>query len=913
LLSEVSRRMETHLFVTSPSREYWAEIRSMKDQHRILSRSTDSDPELLHLEVGHPLLASLGRLGRDFQRSLEEVGYAEWDRDLYCEPSGAAGSLLNVLQEDILQLRHRGGAGGALESLPLPAGDESIRLHSCHSAMREVEVLRDELLACFEADPTLEPRDVIVMTPDIEAYTPFIEAVFDAGRRDPEALGRGEGEVPHRIADRGPDATSAVAEALRRCLDLLAGRFTAAEVSDLLGIEGIREKLELEAEDLEPLRAWIAESGIRWGVDAAHRGAVGQPERSENTWRFGIDRLLLGYASPDAQDDLFLGVRPLAGVEGRSAELLGRLLDLCERLLRHREVVQEQHSPSDWSDHLVRLLGELVARDDDNAHEHALVCRVLAEIAESAEQADFSGEIPLDVMREQIERGLQQARRPTRFLTGGVTFCQLVPMRSIPFRVVCLLGMNDESFPRIRRPLGFDLIARRPKPGDRSTRDDDRFLFLEALLSARERLVISYVGQSVRDGSALPPSVVVSELLDVLGESFHVPQSEGVDGRSAIRQALVIDHPLQPFSPRYFEGGSDARLYSYSAIALEAARRLLGDRCVRAPFLSAPLQEPGSTDDVAREVAMDGAGGEEETVDLEELVSFFRDPVKRFMQRSLLLYVSSEEDEIPDRESAELAGLERWSVGSDVLNRLLDGGTRDGAYRLLRAAGALPMGASGRIQFEGLASEAEAIARGVGEARQGESIATLQLDLEIDGTRIQGQLSGLWPGGRIAAGFSRLGRSAELGLWIRHLVLNLLPDAAGAACESFLFGREPTGDGASGVKLGPVEDSAEILSDLLEVYRLGQTQPLPLFESASRVYAQSLLDHDSKERARADAWKAYQGSDYRPGDAAKPYVAMAFGDAKLFAPEARTATGLSAPDLAASVWLPLLERLQEVS
>ena len=909
LLSGVSRLMDTHLFVLSPSREYWADIRSPREQHAIEGRAPEVDPELLHLESGHPLLGSLGRLGREFQQTLVETGDGEQGEERYAASSEPAGSMLATLQDDMLHLRHRGAPEAEVEALALDPGDESFRLHACHSPMREVEVLRDELLACFEADPTLEPRDVIVMTPDIEAYTPFIEAVFDAGGRDTdvtrgEGLGRREGEIPHRIADRGPDATSAVAEVLRRGLDLLEGRFKAAEVSDLLGIESVREKLELEADDLEPLRAWMAESGIRWGVDAAHRVSLEQPARSENTWRFGIDRLLLGYASPDTQDVLFGGVLPLAGVEGRSAERLGRLLDLCEKLFHYREIVKAPRTPGAWRDTLVDLLRELVTRNDDNAHEHALVCDVLARVARSAEVGGFEGEIPLASMREQIELGLEQARRPTRFLTGGVTFCQLVPMRSIPFRVVCLLGMNDESFPRIRRPLGFDWIARARRPGDRSTRDDDHYLFLEALLSARERLVISYVGQSIRDGSSLPPSVVVSELLDVLGESFEAPRRADEDARDAIRRALVTEHPLQPFSPRYFGAKASEGLFSYSALHLDAARRLEGERQARAPLVATPLvePEPGPDESPAREVALD------------DLVAFFRNPVKHFLQHRLALRVADEEEEIPERESAELAGLERWRVGSEMLGRTLAGETREAIHRSLRAAGALPLGASGRVQFEGIAVEVDAIARRARLARGGEKSEMLEVDLAIDDTRIRGRLTGLWPGGLVEASYTRIGGSAELGLWVRHLCLDLVrkttEDAGANAAESFLFGRVASGAGAAGVKLAPVDDAKAILSQLLAIHRLGHSEPLPLFERSSRAYAQSLHDRGDPAIALAQGRKSWEDSRFSRGESVKPWALLAFGDLEPFAADACSATGVAVADLAEGVWLPVLERVE---
>jgi exodeoxyribonuclease V gamma subunit len=159
--------------------------------------------------------------------------------------------------------------------------------------------------------------------------------------------------------------------------------------------------------------------------------------------------------------------------------------------------------------------------------------------------------VEIEVVKSCLENLLEHVNFGHGFISSGVTFCAMLPMRSIPFKVVCLVGMNMDAFPRESKILGFDLMAKNPRIGDRSRRNDDKYLFLEALISARNKLYISYVGQSIRDNTRISPSVLVSELIDYIKEGFGLSEDE-----------IVTFHRLQAFSSEYFN--TDSKLFSYS-------------------------------------------------------------------------------------------------------------------------------------------------------------------------------------------------------------------------------------------------------------------------------------------------------------------------------------------------------------
>lgn len=895
LLAALSTHVEVHLFVLSPSREYWADIQSQRQAIRAQARRGVSI-DTLPFPEGHPLLASLGRLGRDFQQVLEATGaYQEPDADLYHDPG--TGSMLATLQSDILKLVYR-ERGGDASPLPHRRDDESIRVHTCHSPMREVEVLHDLLLAVFDADHTLEPRDVIVMSPAIDTYAPLIEAVFG---------GDSEPRIPYRIADRGVRLTEEVVDAFATLLTVVRGRMTATDVLDLLGLEAIRARFGITGEDLDVLRTWITRSGIRWGVDDADRAAVDQPRVRENTWRFGLDRLLLGYAMPGDDRILFHGVLPYDDVEGTAAELLGSLVDFCEALFALHADVERPRPLGAWRDALGSALERMVASTHQTADQHQRIRSALGDLAARAEQAGFSDTLHLDALRPQLDLALQRSTSSHGFLAGGVTFCALVPMRTIPFRVVCLLGMNDDAFPRAQRPFGFDLIAQRPQPGDRSSREDDRYLFLEALLSARQRLIITYVGQSIRDNTEIPPSVVVSELLDTLDESFRVGELTRARDETpeAVRTHVVVRHPLQPFSPRYF--GRDSRLFSYAASHCDGARGLVQPRRSVPAFLVAPLPAPV---DAAPIIAID------------DLVRFFEHPSRAFLQRRLQLYLGSDTPIVEDREPMELDSLAVWEIGHSLLERSVRGDDLSAAFAAVRANGTLPLGVAGECVYADLRPAVELIGGRARDLMSGERCAPVEVDARVGDCRIIGMLRNLWRTGQVRYQFSRLGGRHELGVWIRHLVLNLIAPPSCAA-DSFVVGRPASGDPTVVVRFRPVADPASLLHELVNLYRVGQTLPVPLFPRTSRAYTEALRSsgaNDGGRRALAVARTAFEPKKHSPvpSEGEDVYVHQLFGDRdpldpafRCFADEASLAPSFAA--VAYAVFDPLLAHREVVA
>jgi len=835
VLARVAELIPVHLFVLNPSVQYWSDVVDERALARLRARwrrEGKSDASGYYT-VGHPVLASTGRLGREFLDALH--AFPCQDEELFEPPAGRG--VLAMLQADMLLLQDRGA--GAAPPLDIAPGDGSIQLHACHSAMREVQVLHDRLLALFEDDPELQPQDVVVMMPRVDDYAPYIQAVFDAAPS--------QRYIPWSIADRAAGAVRPIVQVFLQLLRLPSSRFQASELLALLEVPAVLRRFRLDAAAFERIRDWVGASGIRWGRDARAREEAGLPAWPDNTWSFGLERLLLGYAMPPPEpggERLFRGRLPHPDIEGGEAVWLGQLQTFIAVLDRHRRALAEAHTPDGWVEVINALLSLFEPEDDADAEALQGIRDAADELRESAAAAGFNEALELDVVREILSAKLAEPAGGHRFLSGQVTFCAMMPMRSVPFRAVCLIGMNESDFPRRDTPLGFDLMARDRRPGDRSRRDEDRTIFLEALLSARDALYISYVGRSARDNAPRLPSVLVSELMDTLDRGFRHPAGEP-------SKALLTEHPLQPFSASYFSP-REPHLFSY------AAQWQAGARALQAParepvFAGEPLEAP---DAALTQVSLPG------------LVSFFKNPARAFLQDRLGVYLQSRDDEVDDDEAFAPDALTVYAERQRILERRLAGVSADECYRLLRAEGRLPVGGFGRQVFDRYLDDAERMAAQLQRWLAAPACET-EVDLELDGFRLKGRVGGVRESGLLRYRLARLKARDQLSLWVEHLALNAMRGGRSSrhVAEDKAFALAP---------LAP-EAAREQLARLLQAYWGGLRQPLAFFPETSMAYAAKVCKGQTPEAALLSAQKSrWQDNRYVNGESSDAHVRTAF-------------------------------------
>lgn len=919
LLHRLADFIPVDIYFSSPTYHYWGDVRSPKEVARLSRRIQGGAPRLeeQHFETGNPLLAALGRQGRDFFNLLQDIdddgsAWHQLDFDLAHAPADGAtetearaATVLAVLTDDILHLVDR-GPRGTEPSLALPVDDASLRVHVCHSPMREMEVLRDQLLGLF-ADPRhddLRPEDVLVMVPDIDLYSPYIEAVFQAAPGDSVAL-------PISIADRKAAHELPAAAAVLRLLDLIKERLTPTEVFEFLETEAVLRKFGLQTTDLPDLRHWVDDLRIRWAIDGEQRHLeFAVPEESANTWSSGLERILMGYAVGPV-DDLVADIAPWTDEGPGDIERLGHLVALLDALFGQLRNLRAPRPLDRWADDLAACLDRLFeAQGDEDERGLHTVRHSLEELRQIEPRLrgdnvsqDDGEDVSLEALKEYLRHRLAEESGMTQFLNGRITFCALKPMRTIPFEVICIAGLDDGSFPRRQPPRSFDLLQRHPRLGDRSLRDDDRYLFLETLLATRRRLLLSYVGFSQKDGTPRAPSVVLSELLEHVDRTFHT------DDQRPASAHLVTEHRLHPFHGSYFES-SAGELQSYSHDDWQAARALQQPRH-DVPSFSPP-------DDAPDPSAVDGpetSATTEPFLDLEidALVRFWAHPSRDFCQRVLGLTLWQDPFETEGSEPFEVGSLEGYHLRQEMLQRRLEEGTPAAATEraLLRARGDLPLAGLGDAAYAGLRREVEAFLHKLPDH---EDVEPPWVEVTGQGWRLSGQLPHLTRGGLLRFRLARLKGADLRRAWIYHLLWHL---ARPRAEESLRF--IPTVTRVLGhdrqVSLRPVTDPGRHLDTLVDGLRRGQEAPLPFFEGASRAFVeQQLAAADPRQgqrrtpmEAALDAWQGSRrpGSSFTGGDRDDPWVALCFRSREPLG-EAAFATW------ARRLWQPLLRAAEDV-
>lgn len=833
VLNAAAKSVDVHLFLFEPTEHYWGDVQSPKEQARFLRKHANDTQtaEDFHLDTGNPLLSSLGRPGRAFIQALQDLD-GSWENAVFAQPEG--DSLLCRLQNDIYELRDGAAPEEREFAEPLAEDDFSLQIHCCHGPMREVEVLYDQLLNLFERLPDLSPKDILVTMPEIETYAPYIEAVFGAPEED-------RMRIPFTIADRRAAADDTVSIAFLQLLALQQSRFSAPEVLSILEATPIRRRFRLEESQLSTIREWIAVNGIRWGIEAAHRSTFDLPAVEQNTWRAGLDRLLLGYALGGDGSSTFEGILPAADIEGELAELLGNFAHFCDQLSTRLLALAQPRLLSLWEAAFRELLDVFFDDRDESADSVRQLRSAFEQLGKM--EAYHAAEIPFEVAHAHLKTVIEHGNAGFGFLAGRATFCSLKPMRSVPFRVICLLGMSDTAFPRQDSTLSFDLMSGEPRPGDRSRRDDDRQLFLESLLSARDTLYISYPGRSQRDQSESPPSVVIAELLDYVDAAY--PGAEGEPARSQI----VTKHRLQPFSPEYFTPGG--RLFSFSAENSRASRQRGEMASEPAPFLRQPLREPAS--DFLR-------------VDLEQLTQFLCHPAKHFLKERLRISLPSEQNALEDCEPMAMDALTSTRLRDTALRQLLGGASPADTLRFARSTGELPHGWSGDYLHDGVQQDAQKVMRKLQPLLEEQRFEPMSVDLQLGRWRVTGTLRDLYASGALRYRAANIKPKDYLRAWILHLALNALA-TDGLPRQTILLAMDKT------VEFRPTPEAAALLEDLLELYGEGLTRPVPFFPNTSWAYAEASWGPKPKPDAVQQARFEWLGSDFShsPAESEDPW------------------------------------------
>ncbi|MFT3820622.1 MAG: exodeoxyribonuclease V subunit gamma [Rubrivivax sp.] len=809
LLQQIARVIDVDLYVLNPCREYWFELVDRRRLSHLAARGRDQGHE-----EGNRLLAAWGRQTQALVDGLVDLdGEGVADDGVYVPHPGR--SLLAQVQNGILDL-----AELAPGSLPIEPGDRSLELHVCHSLTRELEVLHDRLLGLLAADPTLRPGDVLVVLPDLEAAAPLVDAVF--GTAPPER------HIPYALTGRRRSSVNAPARALLDLLALLASRLPVTAVFGLLQQPVVARRFALDDEDLQQIQAWLQAAGAHWGLDAAQRARAGLGADARHTLADAMSRLFLGHALPPSGAEPVAGLLPAADIAGSDAPLLGRCWRFVRLLSALHAAVEQPQPPPAWGALLQQAISAFIAAAPEELDDLQELQQSIQALLADMQAGGVQDPLPLAVLRAALARQLDDPARGA-VAGGGVTVAAMSPLRGLPFRVVAVLGLDDGVFPSPPRREEFDLLAAHPRRGDRQRRADERNLFLDLLLAAREHLHLSHSGRSVRDNAPLPPSVLVADLLDTLVPAIAADPADPQSLHQA-RRRLVVEHPLQPFSIEAFSPQADPRLRSHRRELAEALQARSAQPLLPPPADEALADGTGAAADRGDESDEDDGGGlisarqppffgrplrlwADDTGDnapapsLPQLIEFFRNPCRYLLRRRLQIELPFDDEELEDDEPFIAERRQRQALAERLLPPLLTRELDDATLRAWAEAGVdWPAGAIGSRLLD---AELAELRRFAAQWRR---------------LQAQGELLG-WR-------YDRLQPRDLLEAWIRHLAL-----CAAAPPGTAVHRRWLARDQAPSWR--PVADAAERLAGLQALYRQGQRSPLPFYPRTAWAWVKS--------------------------------------------------------------------------
>ena len=795
MLAVAGRHCDVDFFLPLPSHEYLGDTPTTR--HEVRERLQQKDD-------GNPLIVSLGGAAAEFLELLYGYGHVQPDDeiDLFDE-NIVQDTLLGRVRNDILQHNAPG------KDTRFAEPDDSLQFHACHTPLREVQTLHDALLALFEKHESLQPRDIAVMMPDVATYRPAIEAVFGG-------IHRGDARfIPWNLGDLGAAAQHPAAELFLKLLDAPASRWELDELTGVLAATGVTRRFDLDTDALERLRARLHDAGARWGEDEHARERAGAGDYREFSWAFAIDRIVAGFACGDVGDALVGDTAPLPGVEGQAIAHLDAVLAITETWRRLREESRHPRPAVDWQRLLNETFDALYQPDPNDLAETRALERVRAALAQLA--ADCAAARPVQALpwtdlRAYLVDALASPDPAERLFTGGITFCGMVPLRVVPFRVICLLGMHEDAFPRRESggldPLAADRRAGNARRGDRDVRADDRLLFLQLLAATRDAFYVSWVGRDAQTNKNLPPAAMVADLMRLLRDDYLADD--------AGKDALPRKAPLHPFSVGLFKAGAPQ---SYAGQWLPAAHtRVHGDHAAP-PFI---MDELAPTTDAPTEIGLD------------DLKRFLENPALGFLRHALRMRLPRDVDAEANLEPLQ---PDHPLLRYQLTRAALDHGdaAAEEQKALFSARGLLPPGA--------LADAALAIARARAELLRGERDAYVQgaaptrcegtLDFN-DGLHLSGAVDGVYPHGLLRADPGKLDGKRALRAWIDTLFAVAVRGEA-MGCRLLWLDRANGNDVVKRADIAPIDSAAarQQLACLSGLVQAGLRSPLPFQAQAS--------------------------------------------------------------------------------
>ncbi len=813
--SELRNYIDIHFYYLGPCCEYWAEV---------------NRKSAVIAKIDNKLLASWGQLGRDFFSLLLNYNFnIGGDETINYYPD----TILGFIQRDILYNTCEDESHLSKNN----ELDNSITINSCYSRMREVEVLYEYILHLLNENENINPSDIVILAPNIEEYSPYTKAIFD----NPEENNK---RIPFSIADSSLKETSKVVETFMNILNIFNSKMLAQDIYNIISSEAIVNKYKLSIEDLAEIHTLIINSNTIWGKDCEHRKSVLDQDFNEmNSWEFGFNRLFAGYAFDSENIVDYKDILPLP-LQSSQGLLLGKLKTIVDDIFKYSKILENDKTVDGWYNILLKIVNDFFTIENNNNEELKPLYDAINLLNNNFKNAEFANRLSLDIIKDALLDKFSANTNSTTMFVGGLTFCKLLPMRNIPFKIVAILGMNEGEFPRLDKQCGFDLMQKKHQLGDRSMRKDDRYIFLETLMACQEKLYLSYIGQNINDNANIPPSILISELTDYISSSMKISEKK-----------LITKHPLQQFNKKYFQNSK--KYFSYSNINYQASQTLNNiDKKSENTFCDKELKLPSQLE-----------------FSFNDFINFFICPTKFFLNHRLNINLYQKKiDTIKDCENFSLDNLEDYKLKDNFMSNLILNKQQQ-IKANQRRSGVLPYGEWGEDILDSAENVAEIIndkLSSFGKKREKSNSFNISYENNDVTIILKGEFDNIYVDKQVFYRPSSIKNKDELKSWIWHqLALQL----------ELNYDTHLLGYSKGKLQEKSITSIKNHFDMLMLTFICGLRKPIPLFLESSAEYAIKLIKDGNSEKAFKSAinkWeKGYNDYGY---DLQEEANRICFGD-----------------------------------
>jgi len=650
-------------------------------------------------------------------------------------------NLLNSIKNDLLKKNIN------KKKRFLISTDNSISINICFNKKNEIEILHKKLLIFFNKNSSIKPKDVVVTSFSIENYISSINSVF--------ASENNKKQIPFFIANKFSKKTNIIISSFKKILNLANSRFHNEEILEFLDIPEIAKKFNLSEEEIKILYYWIEEANIRWAIDCKHKDYLSFPKNKQNTWLYGIEKLLLSYAMNDTEK-VWNNILSCSSINGSRTEIIEKLIIFIKTLKKWQKKLSRSQYLIHWHSLSKDLINDFFFCSQKIEKSIKMIQKNWTEMINNNLSSGYLKKVSINILIKNFFYKYY-FNNHQKFLPDVVNFCHPNAVCYIPFKIICIIGADHLSVPKINHLDKFNLLKKYPLIEDINIYQKYCYLFAQSISCAEQYFYISYVGYSIKDESKIYPSILIDQLLHYISSNFCFSGDCNLslqDNSKKIIKHLCKKYKIQYFYKKKYANPSTTEnlqdVFKYTNRNINNKNILKRNSCTK--------------------------------INLKDLITFWKNPICYFFNVNLQIKVDIKKHAINTTEPFSVNQEDSFKIKNILLNKIINNQDTMELFKKYMLSGKLPYDFFGKIFWNQKLKEMTMIAKEVMKYRI--SKEEKKINLKIEKYQIDGILSEIQTTGLLRWKPNTINFSDRITLWLEHLIYSLL----GGCGESRIIG-----------------------------------------------------------------------------------------------------------------------------